>query len=114
MSFKHTFAIKQIMDFYAKQQEKLVKGAKAEYDSISALATQAAQAIQLTVKHDLGMVMPLPMARQWVEQEYITDYDGNGQFLDENGDRLTEMCCSLPALKRAQKNGACFVEWFNK
>lgn len=114
MSFDHTFAIKQIMAFYAKQQEKLSKGTKAEYDSVYDLATDAAHAIQLTVKHDLGMVMPLPMALQWVTQEYITDYDGTGYFLDENGDRLTGMCCSKAALKRAQKNGACFVEWFNK
>ena len=73
-----------------------------------------AQAIELTVKDNCGLIMPIDLAICWVEGKCIIDYDGIGYLLDKNGEQIGDMYCDVPFLNKAKENGTVFVAWYNK
>ena len=73
-----------------------------------------AKAIELTCKNNSGLIMPISMCINWIEDEFITDYDGFGYLLNEKGERVDKMCCNKYFLQKAERHKAVFVHWYNK
>lgn len=86
----------------------------AETDKSEEMQTLYARAIELTVKDNCGLTMPIDLAIDWVSRGSITDYDGFGRLLDEDGEEIGEMECDVTFLQKAKENNACYVAWYNK
>ena len=110
MSFDMTWEVGVLMNSFAKKIE-LHKG---NYDEKEALEELYAQAIELTVKDNCGLIMPIDECIDWVSSGSINDFDGSGDLLDENGKEIGDMCCNVAFLEKAKENGAVFVAWYNK
>ena len=111
-----TWEIGVLINSYAEKIKPLETD-KFDYEQRKqkeALKDIYAQAIELTVKDDCGLIMPIDECIEWVKSGSIIDYDGHGYLLDEAGERIGSMCCSVSFLKKAKENGACFVAWYNK
>lgn len=116
MTFDSTWEIGVLLDSY----NDVLKPLKSEeYDfekeeQKEAIEKLYAQAIELTVKDNCGLIMPIDLAICWVKGRYIIDYDGIGYLLDKNGRQIGDMYCDVPLLNKAKENGAVFVAWYNK
>lgn len=111
-----TWEIGVLMNAYAEKIKPL-ETEKYDYEKYrqkEALEELYAQAIELTVKDDCGLIMPIEECIDWVMAKSIIDYDGIGYLLDKDGERIGGMWCDVSFLKNAKKNGACFVAWYNK
>lgn len=116
MSFDMTWEIGVLMNAYAEKIKPLEADRfDCEKDKQKeALEEVYAQAIELTVKDDCGLIMPIDECIEWVESGLIIDYDGYGYLLDKDGVEITRMCCNVSLLQDAKNKGACFVAWYNK
>ena len=116
MSFNMTWEIGVLMNAYA-EKIKLLETDKFDYEKHEqkeALEEIYAQAIELTVKDDCGLIMPIDECIEWVKSGSIIDYDGHGYLLDKDGEEMARMCCNVSFLQKAKKDRACFVAWYNK
>lgn len=109
MSFDMTWEIGVLMNAYADKVRHL-----DTYREKEALEELYAQAIELTLKDDCGITMPIDECIDWVKTGFIIDYDGHGYLLDKDGEEIDYMCCDTSFLEKAKENGACFVAWYNK
>ena len=82
----------------------------ADNDNIDKLY---AKSIQLQTQNSYGFVMPSHMFYKCVEDDFLTNYDGSGVFLDWEGDRQGYVDCNTEWLKDRIKKFP-FVMWFNK
>ena len=87
---------------------------KYDYSKREEIKNLYAQAILLNVEHGYGLFFPIDDFIGSVEDGYFIDYDGTGKLLDTNGKVIGYSKCSVPFLKKAKKNGAVYVAWFNK
>lgn len=116
MGFNLTWEIGVLMNSYAEKIKPL-ETEKYDYEKErqkEALEELYAQAIELTVKDDCGLIIPIDECIDWVSDGSIIDYDGHGYLLDENGKEIGGMHCDVSFLQKAKENGACFVAWYNK
>lgn len=111
MSFNSTWEIGVLMAQYCNELDKLEPN---DWNNIEKIEDLYAQAIELTVKNNCGLIMPIDMCIDWVKSGGIIDYDGHGYLLDENGEKIGGMHCNTDFLKKAKEEGACFVVWYNK
>ena len=111
MSFNSTWEISVLM---AQCRDELDKLEPNDWNNIETTEDLYAQAIELTVKNNYGLIMPIDMCIEWVKSGGIIDYDGHGYLLDENGEKIGGMHCNTDFLKKAKEEGACFVAWYNK
>lgn len=116
MTFDSTWEIGVLLDS-CNDVLKQVKSEEYDFEKEKqkeAIKTLYEQAIELTVKDNCGLIMPIDLAISWVEGKCIIDYDGIGYLLDENGEQIGDMYCSVQFLYKAKENGAVFVAWYNK
>jgi hypothetical protein len=116
MSYDMTWEIGVLINSYAEKIKPL-ETEKYDYEKErqkEALEELYAQAIELTVKDDCGLIIPIDECIAWVKSGSIVDYDGHGYLLDKDGKRCGGMCCSVSVLQLAKENGAHFVAWYNK
>lgn len=111
MSFNSTWEIGVLM---AQCRDELDKLEPNDWNNIEKIEDLYAQAIELTVKDDCGLIMPIDMCIDWVNCNSINDFDGSGDLLDKNGEVIGCMHCNTYFLKKAKEDGACFVAWYNK
>lgn len=90
-----------------------VKGIEHDRDEIESTYVKA---ILLNVeKYGYGLVLPIDDFVECVRSGGITDYDGCGDLLDENGEEIDSVCCDTDFLQEAKLNkNARYVAWFNK
>lgn len=85
-----------------------------EYDRDEIEATYV-KAILLNVeKYGYGLVLPIDDFIECVRSGGITDYDGIGDLLDENGEEIGDVRCNVDFLQKEKTNNARYVAWFNK
>ena len=117
MNFNSTWEIGVLMDSYATNlqiiQERPFVGYE-RYVQKDKLKATYLKAIELTIKDDCGLIMPIDMCIEWVKDGSIIDYDGTGYLLDNEGTRLRYMRCDISFLHTAKEEGAAFVAWYNK
>ncbi len=114
--FKLSWEIGVLMNTYL-ENVKSFESKEYDYDTErqkEAIKELYAQAIELNCQMGYGLVMPIDMAIERVAEGSIIDYDGCGDLLDKDGNKISGMRCDVQFLKRAKENGACFVAWFNK
>ena len=111
MSFNSTWEIGVLM---AGCRDELNKLEPNDWKNKETIEDLYAQAIELTVKDNCGLIMPIDECIDWVICGSIIDYDGHGYLLDKDGERIGSMHCDASFLVEAKENGACFVAWYNK
>lgn len=114
MTFNMSWKIGALMNAYHQKLEELGSDIIISLQQEEELEETYAKAIELTCKKGFEFIMPIDMAITWVEGFLITDYDGSGELLDENGEGIDGMWCDVDFLKKAKEKGACFVAWCNK
>ena len=116
MSFNMTWEIGVLMNAYAEKIKPLEtdKFNYEKHEQKESLEEIYAQAIELTVKDDCGLIMPIDECIDWVSRGSINDFDGFGDLLDENGEEMGGMRCDASFLQKAKEGGAVFVAWYNK
>lgn len=116
MNFDSTWEIGVLMNAYAKKIKPLETDEfdYEKHEQKEALEEIYAKAIELTVKDNCGLIMPIDECIDWVKRGSIIDYDGVGYLVNENGEEIDGMHCDEEFLQKAKENGACFVAWYNK
>ena len=116
MSFNMTWEIGVLMNTYAEKIKPLEidKFDYEKHEQKEALEELYAQAIELTVKDDCGLIMPIDDCIDCVKEGSIIDYDGHGYLLDKDGEKIGGMCCNASFLQKSKEKGAVFVAWYNK
>ena len=116
MSFNMTWEIGVLMNAYTEKIKPLEteKFDYEKHEQKEALEELYAQAIELTVKDNCGLIMPIDECIGWVSSGSIIDYDGHGYLLDKDGGRIGDMCCNASFLQKSKEKGVVFVAWYNK
>ena len=108
-----TWEIGALMNSYA-DIKKSEEYSNLSYDEREKIEENYAKAIELTVKENCGIILPIDECIEWVKGGSIIDYDGFGELLDEDGKEIGGMTCNASYLQKAKEAGACFVAWYNK
>ena len=111
MSFNSTWEIQVLMSACRDELDKIEPN---EWTIKEKIEDIYAQAIELTVKDNCGLIMPIDECIRWVKSGSIIDYDGHGYALDKEGNRIERMYCNIKCLEALKEKGACFVAWYNK
>ena len=115
--FELTQEISVLMDAYAEKTRESYSSEEAgeHYKLIRKLREDYSKAIELTCRDSCGgLIMPIDKAIDWVSHGSINDYDGIGEVLDSDGNKIKRMSCNVNFLKECKKDGACFIAWYNK
>lgn len=100
-----------LLECYSDKARKLDKYAFREMEQLKELY---AQAILLNIKHGYGLFFPIDDFIDEVRGGGINNYDGFGELLDAEGNKLGYSRCNVKFLEDAKSNGAVYVAWFNK
>lgn len=116
MKFNMTWEIGVLIDSYAEKVRPLESEQfdYMKYQMKEDLQDTYSKAIELTMKDNCGLIMPIDECINWVEGGSINDYDGHGYLLDKDGEKIGSMRCNVDFLLRAKEGGAYFVAWYNK
>ena len=115
--FKLTWEIGVLLHSYREQISKLniTEYNYEKYKQAEAITELYAKAIELICRDSYGgLIIPIDEAIDWVSRGSINDYDGIGEVLDSDGNKIKRMSCNVNFLKECKKNGAYFVAWYNK
>lgn len=100
-----------LLDCYASRSATLDPH---DFDGWRKLKDLYAQAIILNVKHGYGLFYPIDDFIEEVSGGSYNDYDGIGDLLDADGNRISYGRCNVKLLEKAKADGAVYVAWFNK
>lgn len=117
MSYNLTWEIGVILNDYVdklKILEAEESDKREKYRKKEALEELYAQAIELTVKDNCGLIMPIDDFIDSVKTGSIMDYDGCGYLINKDGERIGSLYCDVSFLLGAKDGGAVFVAWYNK
>ena len=98
----------------ASYSERAAKLDERDWDGERKLKDLYAQAIMLNMKQGYGLFLPIDDFIEDVDGCYFTDYDGIGDLLDGDGNRIESVECNVEFLEEAKANGAIYVAWYNK
>ena len=78
------------------------------------LTDEYAKALIINAQIGYGLVFVIEDFIEDVRAGGFIDYDGQGEALDKDGNRMGYISCNVRDLQGWQKKGARYVAWFNK